>query len=95
MTSILRLGCWRFSPLASSLNFNRLARPSSMPMSDIYTDVPLLGTAVIKGNGLKLIRGDGICEALQRPVFRGRGTLSQVWKVKAPKDAPTAADRRN
>lgn len=58
----------------------------------------IIGTAEFKGDDLRIIRGGGIYEALQRPdfvpVFLGRDGLTQVWKVRASPDVP-AADRRN
>jgi Dolichyl-phosphate-mannose-protein mannosyltransferase len=59
----------------------------------------VIGTAEFKGDDLRLMRGGGIYEALQRPIFApvflGRDGLTQVWKVRAPTDAPGAADRRD
>jgi hypothetical protein len=59
----------------------------------------VIGNGEVKGDDLRLSRSGGIYEALLQPifvpVFLGRDRVTQVWKVRAPTDAPAAADRRN
>jgi hypothetical protein len=58
----------------------------------------IIGTAEFNSDNSR-IRGDGIYDALQlpifAPVFLGRDGLTQVWKVRAPSGVPAGPDRRN
>jgi len=59
----------------------------------------IIGTGEFRDNDLRLMRSDGIYEALENPifvpVFIGRDGLTQVWKVEAPNGAAAPANRRD